>query len=465
MALIAGILFLFLPQGSQPAAPVQLARVTEVIQYLAADDRLGRDTPSVGLDQSAEFLAKGFAAAGLKGGAADGTFFHVYTRPGQRLDSGRVQVTVWPVTKAPAAEGGEGPASRAGKDVRLLADTDVRLWSAASEFAGEDLEVLRVGVDQALERGLNRRVRGSKPTLLEVDPDSPLWRAAAGTREVLGRGRTAAGPGAAPVPPTLLVRKGALPPGDLHANVQLPAPEAVELKLRNVVAVLPGGARKDEYVMFSAHYDHIGVNLPVRGDAVNNGADDDASGTTAVLTLAEAFARTGKDAPLPRSLLFVCFSGEEKGLLGSRAFAETPPLPLDHVAVDFNLEMLGRPQPGKERCAWITGSDLSDFQDLVKPGLQRAGVTVIDFAMAGQLFGQSDNYSLAQKGVVAHSISAGSLHQDYHQPSDEVQKLDLPHMTAVINGIFAAGQDLARAEARPAWTEKGQRLGQPRRRG
>jgi Zn-dependent M28 family amino/carboxypeptidase len=232
----------------------------------------------------------------------------------------------------------------------------------------------------------------------------------------------------------------------------VPEPQQVDVPLRNVVALLPGTTRKHEYVVVSAHYDHIGIGRPVGGDAIYNGADDDASGTTAVLLLAEAMQ---KQPPPARSVLFVCFSGEERGLRGSAAFCERPPVPIDEIVTNLNIEMIGRPEPGNEGKAWITGSDLSDFAAIVEAPLQRASVLLVDFRMANQLFAASDNWSFAQRGIVAHSVSAGSLHSDYHRPSDEVERLDLPHMTRIIRALLPAVRELADRDAPPRWNEKG----------
>ena len=255
----------------------------------------------------------------------------------------------------------------------------------------------------------------------------------------------------------LLVRKAALAGKTVvKAALTLPEAEKVDVSLRNVVALLPGADRQSEIVLVSSHYDHIGIGGAVRGDAINNGADDDATGTTAVLVLAQALASRG--ARLPRTLAFVNFSAEEKGLKGSAAFAEKPPFPLERVVCNLNLEMLGRPAPGNQGRAWLTGRKLSDLESIVAPALASAGVDCIQFELEGQLFFQSDNYSLAKKGVVAHSISAGYLHPDYHRPSDEVAKIDVPHMTKVIRGLYAACVEVASRDERPAYNEDGKAL-------
>lgn len=202
-------------------------------------------------------------------------------------------------------------------------------------------------------------------------------------------------------------------------------------------------------MLFSAHYDHLGVDLPDNGDTVYNGADDDATGTVAVIALAEALSKS--KAPHQRSYMFVCFSGEEKGLLGSRQFTKTPPVPLKQIVVDLNLEMLGRPASGNENCAWITGKEYSNFAEICTKSFAKVGVKTIDFAMATRLFSSSDNSPFAKKGIVAHSISASSLHQDYHQVSDELSKINLTHLTTIIRAILQAGTDFANRPEAPSY--------------
>lgn len=233
------------------------------------------------------------------------------------------------------------------------------------------------------------------------------------------------------------------------------AATAVDIPLANVIGVVKGSEKPEEYIVVSSHYDHIGVGAPQNGDAIHNGADDDATGTTAVLLLAEAIAK----GPQPRrSIAFVCFSAEEKGLKGSAAFVENSPIPLAQIRCNVNLEMLGRPEAGKENKAWFTGAEYSDFAAVATVALKREGIEVSEFAMGRQLFAASDNLSFAKKGIVAHSISAGSLHQDYHKPTDEVSRINLAHMTSVIRGLKAVVLDMADRDESLRWTDEGTKV-------
>jgi hypothetical protein len=434
-----------------PADPITEARVKEVVSFLASDDLLGRDSPSPGLDQAAEYLAAAFKKAGLVQ-AREGSWFHEYTLPGLRLDSTGIELKVRHQDDKPE----EG--NKVDEEKELKANDDVRLWRAG-DGSGEQGQAATVAdfTDPRVRRLLMGG--GRRAVLLEIDPAEPAWSKAAGVHEELGQVRQESGP-------VFLVRKGALPAGALDSGAwtvtwKAKPAEAAPIKLRNVVGILRGKELASEYVIVSAHYDHIGTVSPVNGDSICNGADDDASGTTAVVTIAEALT---KAAPPRRSIAFVCFSAEEKGLRGSRAFAAEPPFPLAQVVANVNIEMIGRPEEGKQKKAWITGAEYSDFAEIARPALLRAGIELTDFELATRLFGASDNYSLAAKGVVAHSISAGSLHHDYHQPSDEVAKLDLPHMTAVIRGLREMVLEFANRAAAPAWNEAGRKAIEGRRR-
>lgn len=425
----------------QDAADIGIteARVRETVTWLAADDRAGRDTGSPEAAAAADWIAARFAAAGLSkppGGAGDG-FRHEFPMPGWALDSGQIEL------KLTRRLGGDN------KVFRLVADADVRQWRVADGQSGNGSCLVASWDDPVLQR-LLRNNAARQPVVVEVDESSPQWQRSKGRHTVLGGKRQASRP-------VFLVKKGVLPASagtdpDWSAEWKVAVADAVELPQANVMALWPGSTKKDEVVVVSAHYDHIGIGSAVEGDTIYNGADDNATGTTAVLLLAEALA---KGPPLARSVLFVCFTAEERGLKGSAAFCERPPLPLASIVCNLNLEMLGRPPDGKAGAAWITGSEYSDFQALAGGPLATAGVRLVEFAMAKQLFRASDNWSFVKHGVVAHSLSAGSLHPDYHQPDDEVDRLDIPHMTTVIGGLLALVRDLGNRDQPPQWNAEG----------
>lgn len=417
-------------QESRPVAdPLADAAVEKTIRFIASDEMAGRDTPSSALDRAADWLAAELKAAGLVGAGKDGSFFHEWTLNGTRVDSAAVKVVV------------KGADQKA---IELKPKDDVRVWFGANGFAGEDTPVLRAKLG---DKQLTSRVGAQYPVLIEVPTSSPIWAAAEGQRVgPIGRGASQ---------PFLLVREGVLPDGDLTASIDVPKSEKVAVNVRNVVAMVKGTEKPDEFILFSAHYDHIGISLGSATDVIFNGADDDGTGTTAVCQIAKAFG-LAKERP-KRSVMFAFFSGEEKGLKGSAAFAEAPPVPLERIVANLNLEMLGRPPAENRKKLWVTGRDFSDFETILSEGLDGTGVGLWTFQMQGQLFRQSDNYSLARKGVVAHSISSSSLHEDYHGLKDEADRIDIEHLSTVIRAIYRAGRHFADRAEVPKWNQKAPR--------
>lgn len=223
------------------------------------------------------------------------------------------------------------------------------------------------------------------------------------------------------------------------------APEPQPVELMNVVGMIEG-VRSDELVLFSAHYDHIGIRSG-GDDTIANGANDNASGTTAVIELARYF----HGLPRPeRTLLFVAFTAEEAGGFGSRYFSEQ--LDPDRIVAMFNIEMIGKPAVSGPNSAWITGYDRSTFGEILSNAVEG---TVYEFYAdpypEQNLFYRSDNATLARLGVPAHSISTTPIDvdPDYHRVSDEVETLDLDHMTNTIRAIAMAAQTIVSGEATP----------------
>ncbi|MBL8897371.1 MAG: M20/M25/M40 family metallo-hydrolase [Planctomycetes bacterium] len=418
--------------------PAAVEAVRTTLDFLASDELAGRDTPSPGLERAVQYAVERWKKAGLVPANEQG-FVLRYEMPGWRIANAELRATL---------------KLEDGQTVELAGEKDLRLFKMGQAVATNNEPVfLRSWVDEQRDTPESKEAK-SWAKLLELDGDSALWKALAGDREILaGRRRPEAPKGM----PMIAVRAGALPKGKFTASVSTPAPSEVTLKLPNVVALVRGSEKPDEIVLVSAHIDHVGISLPQRGgkDAIHNGADDDATGSTAVILLAERFAAR-KTKP-KRTLAFALFSAEEKGLMGSAALAANPPFPLEQIAVNLNLEMLGRPEPGKRFYVWFTGVSQSDFAARATPAFRATGLDVIEFAMGEQLFFASDNASFARKGVVAHSISAGSLHDDYHQPSDEPSRIDVEHMAAAIAGIERAIDAFDAAPDRPSYTEAAQK--------
>jgi hypothetical protein len=219
----------------------------------------------------------------------------------------------------------------------------------------------------------------------------------------------------------------------------------------NAIGILRGSTEPNEVILLTAHLDHLGIGpANAAGDVTYNGADDDASGTTAVLAMAHILA-TG---PRPkRTIVFACFGTEELGGFGNRAFLAHPPVPLKNIVANLEFEMIGRPDPAvPEGTLWLTGFDRSNLGlELAKHGAH----LVNDPHPTQNFFRRSDNYALAMQGIVAQSVSSFGLHKDYHQPSDELGTIDFKHMTNAIQSMVNPIRWLANTTWKPEWNPGG----------
>jgi aminopeptidase YwaD len=201
-------------------------------------------------------------------------------------------------------------------------------------------------------------------------------------------------------------------------------------------------------ILLSAHLDHLGVGKPVNGDSIYNGADDDASGTTAVLELARVLG----SGPKPRrTVLFALFGSEEAGGLGSSYFLQHPPVPLKDIAANLEFEMIGRADPKVPREAnWLTGWERSNLG----PVLAEHGANLVGDPRPDEgFFARSDNIVLAKKGVVAQTVSSFAVHKDYHQPSDDLAHIDFVHMDRAIGSMLKPVLWLVNSDFSPKWKE------------
>jgi Zn-dependent M28 family amino/carboxypeptidase len=233
-----------------------------------------------------------------------------------------------------------------------------------------------------------------------------------------------------------------LPVPRTEATVRLPTGATIT----NAIGYLPGSDPHAGILLLSAHLDHLGI---VKG-VTFHGANDDASGTTAVLELARALAATG---PHRRGILFICYGGEELGGVGSNYFAEHSPVPLTDIVANIEFEMIGgqdpKLPPGK---MMMTGFDRSNLGSALAA---HGGLVTGDPYPEQHFFERSDNYQLALKGVVAHTISGWAVTPTYHQPSDTVDNLDIPFMTRAIQSLVGPARWLVDGDFRPEWTGEG----------
>jgi Zn-dependent M28 family amino/carboxypeptidase len=232
------------------------------------------------------------------------------------------------------------------------------------------------------------------------------------------------------------------------ASFSVTAANQVEkLPLFNVAGMLPGKSRPDEYVIFSGHYDHIGVLPPVKGDSIANGADDDASGTTAVIALANYFKELNNNE---RTLIFVAFTAEEIGGYGSQYFSRQ--LDPEKVAAMFNIEMIGKESKFGKNAAFITGYEKTDFGKILQKNLEGTQFTFHPDPYTEQnLFYRSDNATLARQGVPAHTISTDQIDIDkfYHTVDDEYETLNVDNIVSTIKAIALSARSIVAGKDSP----------------
>jgi hypothetical protein len=248
------------------------------------------------------------------------------------------------------------------------------------------------------------------------------------------------------------------------------ATENKDVKAVDVLGFLPGSdpKLKDEVLIFSAHYDHIGlVTTPGATDKVNNGADDDGSGTTGVLEIAQAFVKAKKDGHGPRrSVLFLANVGEEKGLLGSEYYTDHPVYPLASTIADLNIDMIGRVgeeyigKPDSANYVYSIGSNMlsSDLNKIGEDANNTYTQMKLDYKYddpndPNRFYYRSDHYNFARYNVPIIFYFNG-VHADYHQPGDEVSKINFPLLAKRAQLAFYTGWELANRDNRPVVDKK-----------
>ena len=455
------------------------------IGVIAHDSMRGRDTPSPGLEMTAEWIAREFEAMGLGAGGNAGSFIQRYPLRRTRFSvaASRIEVsggrTLHFAADAARLRGrATGPNGVTGRTV-VLRDSP----TGSDAFSGLDVRgavVIAVTSPDSISRWL-RPILAQQPAALIflTERSDRSWRSLAQSqlRTTLGKGWEAgAQRGGTPIIEVrdaalaaalaangfdvTAARSGTAPLGAGAGAILLPgltltihlAFETVErLSAPNVVGVLEGSdpMLKHEYIVFSGHMDHVGIRRAIDGDSIYNGADDDASGTIAVVEAAEAFASLN---PRPRrSLMFLLVSGEEKGLWGSEYFSEEPTVPIDRIVANLNADMVGRNWRDTIVVIGKEHSDLGTTLNRVNQQHPELNMTAIDDIWPNQRFYfRSDHYNFARKGVPILFFFNGT-HDDYHRPSDEVDKIDGEKASRIVKLLFYLGLDIANADQRPVW--------------
>ena len=401
---------------------INATEVERIERVLSADDMQGRKTFTVGSDKAAEFIASEFAKSKLKFFGKESSYFQEITM----TKSKPLEITGF-------------------LDSDSLNTNNVAANTTAAEInirSLKDYEVVTVKKDDDFSKTVFPLFDTEKNLLILVDT--------AHAKRFKGMQRFAGNAKFTSAISRVFILTGNMNPSSfsLHVKNQL-----TEQKLRNVVGVLPGKTKKDEFVIFSGHYDHLGIGKPNKEqDSVYNGANDDAAGTTAVMMLANYFSKI-KDNE--RTLIFVAFTAEEIGGFGSRYFSKQ--LDAAKVAAMFNIEMIGTESKWGTNSAYITGYEKSDFGKILQNNLSGSNFHFEPDPYPKQnLFYRSDNATLAELGVPAHTISTSKMDSEkyYHTQEDEIETLDMNNMAEIIKAIAISSKTIVSGKDTPTRVEK-----------
>ncbi len=395
-------------------AVINPREVERIERTLAADEMEGRRIFTPGIEKAADFIAAEFKAAGLQTWNNGGTYRQEFAmvRPkfisasatidGVTIDQKNIIViTCQPQLKIDKQAGYEL--------VYIKAGTNLRRDAAALAVSNKNLLVM---VDESYAADFPR-LSALKRSIFKTDKN------------------------------IIFILNSTTPKNFTVESSH----EITEQKLANVVGVLPGKGKKDEYVIFSGHYDHLGIGKPVNGDSIFNGANDDAAGITGVIMLATYFKEV-KDNE--RTIVFAAFTAEESGGFGSQYFSRQ--LDASKVMAMFNIEMIGTESKWGKNSAYITGYEKSNMGEILAKDLKGTGFTFYpDPYPSQQLFYRSDNATLARLGVPAHTISTSKMDSEpnYHKLTDHIETLDMENMTMIIKAIALSSKSIVAGKETP----------------
>jgi hypothetical protein len=385
---------------------------TERIEtYLASNELAGRKPFTPGIEKAAQFISSEFEKAGLQ--KTNGSYLQSF--PMYQSKVIRFTAIVDELTLCPSV-------------AIISKETSIQI----DEKSGFEVASIKEG--ENFGQNAYKIMSAKKPTIAFLHESFAKYIPRLSSRGPLKESQ----------PTIIFVIANTIP-----AKFKVTATQQVDKwQLSNVVGILPGKSRPNEYVIFSGHYDHLGIGKPVEGDSIYNGANDDAAGTTAVMMLAKYYAKKHDNE---RTLIFTAFTAEESGGHGSQYFSKQ--FNPDQVMAMFNLEMIGTESKWGKNSAYITGYEKSSMGEILKQNLVGSQFTFYPDPYVDQnLFYRSDNATLAELGVPAHTISTSKMDSEpnYHKASDEVQTLDLDNMTEIIKAIAKSATSIISGQDTPS---------------
>jgi len=471
--------------ADDPAAVITPESYYKHLYFLANDAMRGRNTPSPELDIAAAYLVAQSRALGLEPGAEDGSYYQRWPYRQIAPDAANANLALeGPSGRTPITMG-QGATARGALEGNLSGELLFVANASAPLAAGSATGKILVsyipgGFSQPWLQRLNQlntlaQNSGAAGSLVVVESGfpaadfenlsgrfaAPAWRMGWDLplpQVVVGR---AMAEGAIPGFAALAARaeageavqqavSGVRLAGTLPPNI------VVDGRPANVVAILRGSdpVLRDEYVVLSAHYDHVGIGTPLNGDSIYNGADDNASGTVSLLEVARAISAMPV-AP-KRSIAFVWVSGEEKGLLGSSWFVDHSPIPVEQMVANLNSDMIGG-DAHRDTLVVIgkTYSNLGPLVDDLNEGMPELRLTTSDDIWPDQrFFFRSDQFHFMRKEIPALFFFTGT-HECYHRPCDEPQRLNVDKASRIARLLTHATIEIANLAERPRWTPEG----------
>lgn len=395
-------------------AIINTKEVERIEGILASDDMRGRKAFTPDIDKAADFIAAEFKAAGLNTWNNSETYRQEFSLVRPKLISASATLDAVSI------------------DAKNIMAVTTRPELKISQSSGYEKAFIKTGAN--LQTEARKLARGNKNLLVLVDKSfSNSFGNLARLRSSLFTSAT-----------SVVFVLSDTDPAVYEIEIKQ---EIAEQKMANVVAVLPGKSKKDEYVIFSGHYDHLGVGKAVNGDSIYNGANDDAAGTTGVIMLAKYFKALNNNE---RTIVFAAFTAEEVGGFGSQYFSRQ--FEADKVVAMFNIEMIGTESKWGKNSAYITGYEKTNMGEILKKDLEGTGFTFYaDPYPQQQLFYRSDNATLARLGVPAHTISTSKMDIEphYHKLTDHIETLDMENMAQVIKAIALSSKSIVAGKETP----------------
>ena len=405
---------------------INATEVERIERILSADDMQGRKTFTPGIDKAAEFIAEEFAKSKLQ-------FFGNATNYFQEI----IMIKAKPLSISGMLDG----------DSLNTTNVAANTTSASIHMHSlKEYEVVVVKKGDDFSKIVFPIFDMEKNVLILVDT--------AHTRRFKGMQRFTGNAKFTSPYSQVFILTANPNPSSLHLHIDN---QITEQKLKNVVGVLPGKSKKEEFVVFGGHYDHLGIGKPDKNqDSIFNGANDDAAGTTAVIMLSKYFSKLKNNE---RTIVFVAFTAEEIGGFGSRYFSKQ--MDPDKVMAMFNIEMIGTDSKWGANSAYITGYEKSDMGKILQTNLVDSKFRFEPDPYPKQnLFYRSDNATLAALGVPAHTISTSKMEEvpnnepNYHKQTDEIGTLDMNNMAEIIKAIAISSKTIISGKDTPTRVEK-----------